>query len=316
MKVGGTLIYIVALNPSIDYLMELDTFQIGATNRSKKESIFVGGKGINVSIMLNNLGVESTVLGFVSGFTGDFIKEELRKYPNIHTNFIEVKGSTRINIKLNGIEETEINGIGTEVLPDHIGKIEGQLRKLNSEDLVIFSGRVANGMDEAWYAKVIKNLSDKEIPFIIDISSNILFDILPFKPLLIKPNLNELELMYESGNLTESNIIKKGKDLIKKGAKHCIISLGEKGSLFFVDEHVYSSNVPKGTTISSVGAGDSMIAGFIASWQKNKDHLEAYKLASSCGTSTAYSPNLAQIDAIEKLHKRIEVIEIKEQKIE
>lgn len=306
------MIYVVTLNPSIDYLMELDSFELGVTNRSSHESTFIGGKSVNVSIMLNNLEVDSTLIGFVAGFTGDYIQKELETYPRIKTDFTKVSGITRINVKLKGVEETEINGVGSEIKNENLDQLEAKITKLKTSDIVVLTGSVAKGMDYKWYLKIAKHLHNHQIPFIVDISNDIMLDILEYKPLLIKPNKSELEQIFNTDSLDESELINYGKSLIERGAQHCIVSIGSEGSLFFSEDLVMKSGVPKGNLISSVGAGDSMVAGFLSSWINDKDSKKAYELAVSAGSATAYSNHLAHKDLVDELLNDVNVEIIKE----
>lgn len=306
------MIYIVTLNPSIDYLMQIDQIALGQTNHSFSEAVFIGGKGINVAIVLNNLGEPSTLIGFLAGFTGDYIEGQLKHYPHVVSKFTHVAGLTRINVKLKGTTETEINGTGTQVNPHHQEILQQQLEQLTPNDLVVLTGRVGSGMSDDWYVSAAKLLSEKGIPFVVDIANETMLKLLHYKPLLIKPNQKELEQIFATSDLGLAGIIGYGKQLVRQGALHCIVSMGEEGSILVSDEKVMTANVPAGQLINSVGAGDSMVAGFIAGWLKSQSAKEAYAMAVSCGTASAYSPHLAPRDLVYSLRDEVVVQQIKE----
>lgn len=292
--------------------MDIDSFALGKTNRSSNESVYIGGKSINVSIMLNNLGVDSTLIGFMAGFTGNYIQQELKNYPHIHTDFIEVNGMTRINVKLRGIDETEINGVGTQISKENIIQLEDKMASITVDDLVVLTGSVAHGMDYDWYVQISKQLHDRNIPFIVDIASDVMLNIIQYEPLLIKPNESELKKIFNKTNMSEEEMMIDGKHLIDMGAKHCIVSLGDEGSFLFEQNEILRASVPHGQLVSSVGAGDSMVAGFIASWIKEKDYKLAYKLAVTCGSATAYSKHLADKQLVDRLYEQVIIRNIKE----
>jgi 1-phosphofructokinase len=304
------LIYTITLNPSLDYIMQVDEIRLGETNRAVAEHINAGGKGINVSIVLSNLDMPTTALGFFGGFTGKQLNEILVKFPQINNSLIEVAGTTRINVKLKGKIETEINGTGTVVDEFALQALDQQLQKITKQDFVVLAGSIGAGMPQDWYLLVTKYLHERQIPFVLDIPSKSIFDVLPFRPMLVKPNQAELESFFDVQCKTVDDIIVHGQKLLALGAEHVIISRGEKGSIFLFADEVYEAQVPKGTLIDSVGAGDSMVAGFLYGMSKFCDKIQAYRYACSCGSSTAFSSHLAEQELINKLYEEIEINKI------
>ena len=285
------MIYTVTLNPSIDFIVHVDHLEIGALNRMKQDFKLPGGKGINVSRILKRIGISSTALGFVGGFTGRFIEEWLTK-EEINSNFTQVAADTRINIKLKSGEETEINGLGPVISDKEIGELKQQLAALSAEDIVILSGSKPAGLPA---------VKEAGAEFVIDTTGAELFDALTDQPLLIKPNNHELAELYETSFSTIEDILPYGQKMLKDGAKNVIVSLGGDGALLFTGNEIYRSNVLKRPLKNSVGAGDSMIAGFIGRYAKTKDVVDAFKWGVACGSATAFSDDLAEASFIEEL---------------
>ena len=304
------MIYTVTLNPSLDYIMHVPHLQVGATNRSEQEHIHIGGKGINVSLVLGNLGIPSTLLGFVGGFTGQYLTETVGKYPGLVANFLQIAGDTRINTKIKGAVETEINGAGPSVSATDIAALQTILDTLTSADCVILAGSMVK-MDPQWYLTIAAKLATKKVPFIVDISSDILLEILQYKPLLVKPNLAELEAIFNTKIQSQEELSAYAKTLVERGAQHALISLGKDGSILASNKGLYQATVPAGQLIDSVGAGDSMVAGFVYGYiAENLPLIEAYRYASSCGTASAYSQHLATRPLIEILYQQTEIKEL------
>ncbi len=294
------MIYTVTLNPSIDFIVHVDHLEIGALNRMKQDFKLPGGKGINVSRILKRIGIASTALGFVGGFTGRFIEEWLTK-EEINSNFTQVAADTRINIKLKSGEETEINGLGPVIRQQEIAELKHQLATLSAEDIVILSGSKPAGLPTDFYKELIKIVKEADAEFVIDTTGAELFDALSDQPLLIKPNNHELAELYETSFSTIEDILPYGQRMLKDGAKNVIVSLGGDGALLFTGNEIYRSNVLKRPLKNSVGAGDSMIAGFIVRYAKTKDVVEAFKWGVACGSATAFSDDLAEASFIEEL---------------
>ncbi|GAB3071195.1 1-phosphofructokinase [Salinicoccus sesuvii] len=304
------MIYTVTFNPSVDYVVRLDTLEIGELNRTSDTAKYAGGKGINVSRILSALDVPSTALGFAGGFTGEFIQQTL-KDQNIQSDFITVDGDTRINVKLKTGEETEINASGPSITDVDIDKLKAQLSTMTSEDHVVFAGSVPSGYDHL-YEELAKLLHDKGIEFTIDAEGSKLTSTLQYEPYLIKPNQFELEGITGRTLGTTNEMIDAAHVLIDQGAKNILLTLGEGGALFINRNHEYFIPSPEGTLKNSVGAGDSTVAGFIS--RKESGVEEQLKYAIACGSATAFSDDLATRADIEVLLDKIEVQSIEEVK--
>lgn len=308
------MIYVLSLNPSIDYHMEVDTLLLGETNRSQKEILQIGGKGINVATLLNNLNTHSTLLGFVGGEMGSFITHRLDKLEYIDNALIQTKHNTRINVKIKGQKETEINGSGEAISHKESDALYNQLADIDKGEIVVMSGSLAKGMDSNWHVELAKMLHEKEVEFVVDIATKNLLDICAYQPLLIKPNLHELETIFETKIESIEACIPYGQKLIALGAKNCIISLGDQGSYLITQDHVFKAGIPEGELVNSVGAGDSMVAGFVDAYVKNKDIKEVYKLSVAASSATAYSEHIADKETIESLIDKVKIGEVYETK--
>lgn len=301
------MIYTVTLNPAVDYIMHVPTLNTGETNRSENEAFYLGGKGINVSIVLNNLGVESTTLGLLGGFSGAFIQEKLQAYQHIRTDFIKTNQVTRINVKLKGEQETEINGAGSEITAADESKMTTTVEQLEDAAIVVLAGSKAAGMTENWYYQTAKKLSERNIPFVIDIATTDLLELATLKPLLVKPNQVELETLFDEKCETEEDVISLAKKLYNKGAEHVIVSRGEHGAIMVCKTGVYTVQNPQGKLINSVGAGDSVVAGFIYGYYKKHDSQTGLKYGIACGSGTAYSEHLATKKIVDELLADIKI---------
>lgn len=294
------MIYTVSFNPAWDYVMSVDDFKIGKTNRSSFESIMFGGKGINVSAVLKELDVTSTALGFVAGFTGEALESEI-KSEGIKTDFIKLsKGMTRINVKLKTGKETEINGRGPKIDEAAIQLLFEKLDSLSGGDILILAGSIPTGMPDDIYEKILERLKDKGITFVVDATKDLLLNVLKYKPFLIKPNIHELEEIFDAKLKTDEDISEKAKILQSRGAKNVLISMGGDGALL-LDEfnNVHKIGVAEGKVINSVGAGDSMVAGFVAGYERYHDYSLALKLGTAAGNATAFSEGLAKKELID-----------------
>ncbi|WP_010677313.1 1-phosphofructokinase [Bacillus timonensis] len=300
------MIYTVTLNPSIDYFIELDDFKVGELNRIKQDRKSPGGKGINVSTVLKNVGIGSVALGFVGGFTGRFLIDALTK-KGIKTDFVTVGDDTRINVKLHADVETEINGAGPKITSDEREQLLGKFKQLEEGDVLVLAGSIPSSLPSTLYQQVAEMLKNKEVRLVVDATKDLLVEVLPYKPFLIKPNHHELGEIFgvEINNAEEA--VPYGKQLIEMGAEHVIVSMADKGSLLFVGDDVYFASIPEGKLINSVGAGDSVVAGFIASYSKNQDATEAFRFGAAAGSATAYSEGLATEDKIKELISQVQV---------
>ncbi|WP_394018022.1 1-phosphofructokinase [Anaerococcus cruorum] len=298
------MIYSLTLNPSIDYIMKLDEFKDGATNRSYEDKKFPGGKGIMVAKLLKNLGEDPINLGFIGGFTGSYIVDSLDKL-GIKEEFTKIDGDSRINVKLKYDEETEINAGGPDINEDEINRFLEKISGLNDKDTLILSGSIPKSLGLDFYKKI---LDKKNIEFTIDIGGKELLDYLSYKPLLVKPNIDELEAIFET-KIDDRNILTYAKKLYELGAQNVIISLGKDGSIFLSDDISLKAKPIEGKLINSVGSGDSMVGGFIYGIKNGLSKEKAYKLAVSCGTATAFSEDIASKDYIYEILEKVEVNE-------
>mgnify|MGYP000599273841 CR=1 FL=1 len=306
------MIYTVTFNPSLDYIVDVTDFKTGVVNRTTGEKIFAGGKGINVSMVLKNLGMSNTSLGFTAGFTGNEIKRLLAK-KGVDTDFIEVEdGISRINVKLRSNEESEINGQGPVITEDNIKKLYEKLDCLKESDVLVLAGSIPDVMPSSMYMDIMKHLEGRGINIVVDATRNLLTNVLAYKPFLIKPNNHELGEIFGVEITDKDDVIKYAKKLQEKGARNVLISMaGEGAVLVSEDKSVFMAEAPKGTLINGVGAGDSMVAGFLAGWMKSHDYKEAFRMGVACGSASAFSEYLADSEMIEKVYNQVQVNECK-----
>ncbi|MCT8139411.1 1-phosphofructokinase [Anaerobacillus sp. CMMVII] len=300
------MIYTCTLNPSIDYLVEVDDVKLGSLNRASKTAYYPGGKGINVSRVLKRLGEESTALGYIGGFTGAFICDVLTQ-AGISHDFIEVDEPTRINVKLKSGVETEINGLGTLISKEAELQLFEKIANLSNEDFLVLAGSLPPAVSPDFYRSVAKLCFEKNIRFIADTSGEALEGILQYEPFLVKPNEHELGELFEVEITSIEDAIFYGKRLLEKGPKNVIVSLGSKGAILLNDRVVAFANVPKGELRNSVGAGDSLVAGFVAAYETQRDYLEAFKYGIACGSATAFSLDLCEKPTVQKLLPEIKI---------
>lgn len=296
------MINTITLNPSLDYIVRVNDFNTGSVNRSEKEDIYAGGKGINVSIVLKNLGVENTALGFISGFTGEEI-ENIVKGHGVNSEFIKLNsGMSRINVKLKSKEETEINGMGPKITEDNVKELYHKLSDMKEGDFLVLAGSIPNSLPNDIYEKIMKDFEHKNINFVVDATKDLLLNVLKYKPFLIKPNHHELGEMFnvELSNLEE--IITYAKKLQELGARNVVISMAGDGAILITEDgEVSKLDVPKGQLVNSVGAGDSMVAGFLAGYTESGDLKKAFKMGVATGSASAFSEGLATKDKVEEL---------------
>ena len=300
------MINTITLNPSLDYIIKVDDFRVNKVNRSNYEKICVGGKGINVSMVLKNLGVENTALGFASGFVGDEIIRQVNKQ-GVNCDFIKLKeGCSRINVKLKSKEETEINGNGPHISEDDLKSLYEKLEDLKDGDYLVLSGSIPNSVPDDIYEKIIKRLLDRKIEFVVDATKDLLLKVLKYKPFLIKPNHHELAEMFNVELKGDDDIVKYAKQLQEMGAKNVLVSMAGDGAILVSENgNFIKRSVPKGVLKNSVGAGDSMVAGFLAGYLKNKDIDEAFKMGIATGSASAFSEELATKEEVYNLLKQL-----------
>ncbi len=300
------MIYTVTFNPSLDYIVKVNNFKLGAVNRTTREDIYAGGKGINVSIVLSNLGYKSKALGFTAGFTGNEIERRVNE-KGIDSEFIKLnKGLSRINVKMKSNEESEINGNGPNITKEALDKLFSKLNTLESGDILVLAGSIPSSLPSDIYEKIMAFLKDKNIKIVVDATKDLLLNVLKYNPFLIKPNNHELGEMFNVELKNDDEIIHYGKKLLDMGAENVLISMAGDGAIFLSKNgEVFKSGVPKGVVKNSVGAGDSMVAGFIAGYLKESDLNKAFKMGVATGSASAFSEELATKDEVENLLKEL-----------
>lgn len=300
------MIYTVTFNPSLDYIVSVEDFKLGLTNRTSSELMLPGGKGINVSTVLMNLGIESTALGFVAGFTGDEIVRSLKEM-GVKTGFIQIEeGISRINLKLKSIDGTEINGMGPDISEEKTEKLMEQLDRLGEGDVLFLSGSIPATMPDDAYQKIMKQLDGRGVRIVVDATKDLLMNVLEYHPFLVKPNNHELGEIFGVELKTREDVVPYGRKLQEKGAVNVLISMaGEGAVLIDADGNVHSAPAPKGTLVNGVGAGDSMVAGFMAGWMEKQDYEYAFHMGVSAGSASAFSENLATKEEVEAVYRQV-----------
>lgn len=298
------MIYTVTFNPSLDYIVTVKHFTTGVVNRTSDEVIFPGGKGINVSMVLQNLGFENTALGFTAGFIGEEIIRLLKK-KGVTADFISVeKGVSRINVKLRSDEETEINGQGPEILETDIQKLYRKLDVLQEGDVLVLAGSIPDVMPGSIYMDIMDYLKEKKVQIVVDATRDLLVNVLPYGPFLIKPNNHELGEIFNVTISSKDDVIIYAKKLQEKGARNVLVSMAGDGAVLVTEDgQVFCAEAPKGKVVNSVGAGDSMVAGFVAGYLSSSDYHEAFKSGVCTGSASAFSEELATKEQVEALMK-------------
>lgn len=288
------MVYTVTFNPSLDYIVTVDDFKLGMTNRTSSELMLPGGKGVNVSIILNNLGIRNTALGFVAGFTGKRIEQMLSKM-GVTTDFIPLEsGMSRINMKMKNIDGTEINGKGPDISSENVEMLMKQLDDLKEGDVLVLAGSIPAGISDHIYQTIMKRLESKKILILVDATSSLLMNVLEYHPFLIKPNHHELGEIFGVVLTEKEEVIPYAKRLQEAGAVNVLISMGGMGAVLVAgDGNVYEADAPEGILKNSVGAGDSMVAGFLTGWLKMHDYMEAFRYGVGAGSASAFSDYLA-----------------------
>lgn len=292
------MIYTVTFNPAIDYVINVDNFKAGLVNRVASEEKFAGGKGINVSRVLNNLGIKSKALGFIGGFTGKFIVDSLESQ-GVDTEFIQVSGDTRINVKLKSNEETEINGGGPVITEQDLEKLFKIIEALKADDFLVLSGNVQKSVRTDIYSILSQKCASNNVKVIVDTTGDALVSALNNRPFLVKPNNHELGEIFNVELKDRDEIILYAQKLRDMGAQNVIISMAEKGALLISDKGVFHASPAKGTVQNSVGAGDSVIAGFLANYSQTSDIIEAFRWGAASGSATAFSKDLCEKSDVE-----------------
>ena len=300
------MIYTVTFNPSIDYIVSVNAFTLGMVNRTNSEMILPGGKGINVSIVLKNLGFKSTVLGFIGGFIGDEIERKVME-TGCDADFIRIrKGTSRINLKMNSNQETELNGQGPVIEQIELERLYEKLECLKYDDILVLAGSIPRTMPKDAYELILSKLSNKNIKTIVDAAGDLLVNVLKYRPFLIKPNIHELSEIFDVNIRSKEEIIEYGKKLQGMGARNVLISMAGDGAILVSEDgEIYQSQAPRGMVINSVGAGDSMVAGFIAGYLVHNTYIDAFKMGIAAGSASAFSIELATKEEVLALLKTI-----------
>ena len=300
------MIYTVTFNPSLDYIVSVDGFKLGLTNRTDSELILPGGKGINVSTILNNLGISSTALGFVAGFTGEEIVREVEKL-GIPSDFIQIpEGISRINVKLKSIDGTEINGMGPKIGADKVEELMRKLDVLGEGDVLVLAGSIPASMPDDMYSRIMERLEGRGVLFFVDATGDLLRNVLKYHPFLIKPNNHELGELFGVRITVREEAVPYAVKLQEMGARNVLVSMAGEGAVLVAENgEVHSAPAPKGTLVNAVGSGDSMVAGFLAGWMERKDYRHAFYMGVAAGSASAFSENLASKTEILELYEKI-----------
>ncbi len=300
------MIYTVTFNPSLDYIVSVDDFKLGMTNRTSSEMILPGGKGINVSTVLGNLGIESTALGFAAGFVGDEIVRRVDR-EHIRSEFIySESGCSRINVKLQNIEGTEINGNGPDISADMIEQLMSILERLVSGDTLVLAGSIPQTMPDDMYSIILEHLAGRGILTVVDATQELLLHVLPYHPFLIKPNNHELAEIFGVKLQTREECIPYAEKLQEMGARNVLVSLAGEGALLVAEDgEIFSSPAPKGQLINGVGAGDSMVAGFLAGWMERASYEHAFYMGVAAGSASAFSEYLATREQVDEVYNSL-----------
>lgn len=301
------MIYTVTFNPAIDYVIKVDDLTLGKVNRTKREDMYCGGKGINVSNVLSNLDIDSVGLGFIAGFTGDAIEAGAKEL-GFTPDFIKLReGMTRINVKIKSNEESEINGMGPVIHDDELQMMFEKLDQLKDGDMLVLAGSIPASLPEDIYQRIMERLQEKDIQIVVDATKDLLLNVLKYHPFLIKPNNHELGEMFDVVLKDNDEIIEYAKKLQEKGARNVLVSMAGDGAILITEAgDVHVSPCPKGEVKNSVGAGDSMVAGFITGYlRSNGDYNEALKMGTAAGSASAFSEDLATGEKIMELYKQL-----------
>lgn len=300
------MIYTVTFNPSLDYIVSVPDFKLGLTNRTDSELMLPGGKGINVSIVLKNLGMESTALGFMAGFTGEEISRKVENM-GVKADFIKIsQGISRINLKLKSIDGTEINGQGPDIGQEQVELLLQKLDGLQEGDVLVLAGSIPASMPDDIYRNIMKRLKDKGILIVVDATKDLLVNVLEYHPFLIKPNNHELGDIFHVTLKTKDEVIPYAKKLQEQGARNVLVSMAGEGAVLIAEDGtVIKAPAPEGELKNAVGAGDSMVAGFLAGWLVQKDYRHAFCMGIATGSASAFSENLATKEEAEEVYRRV-----------
>lgn len=300
------MIYTVTFNPSLDYIVDVEDFRLGMTNRTCSEQMMAGGKGINVSIVLQNLGIENTALGFIAGFTGEEIRRQVAQI-GIRAQFIAIpEGISRINLKLRSIDGTEINGMGPTIGQAQLDALYEKLDTLTDKDTLVLAGSIPASMPSSIYSDIMARLYTKGVTFVVDATKQLLLNVLRYKPFLIKPNNHELGELFGVMLSTREAVVPYARKLQEQGARNVLVSMAGQGAVLVAEDgSVHLTPAPKGILVNGVGAGDSMVAGFLAGWQEQHDYGHAFRMGVAAGSASAFSRYLATREEVEGVYAQL-----------
>lgn len=301
------MIYTVTFNPSLDYIVDVEDFRLGMTNRTTSEQMMAGGKGINVSIVLQNLGIASTALGFIAGFTGEEIRRQVSQL-GIHAQFISVpQGISRINLKLRSIDGTEINGMGPTIGKPQLDALYEKLDALTDKDTLVLAGSIPASMPASIYSDILARLCERDVTFVVDATKQLLLNVLCYRPFLIKPNNHELGELFGVTLSTRESVVPYARKLQERGARNVLVSMAGQGAVLVAEDgSVHLTPAPKGTLVNAVGAGDSMVAGFLTGWQERHDYGHAFRMGVAAGSASAFSRFLATREEVEQVYSQLQ----------
>ncbi len=300
------MIYTVTFNPSLDYIVSVEDFKLGITNRTSSELMLPGGKGINVSTVLGNLGIENTALGFAAGFTGEEIIRQV-EHMGIRSDFIMVPdGISRINLKLKSIDGTEINGSGPEISEAAVAELMEKLEVLGEEDVLVLAGSIPSSMPDDIYRRILKRLQGRGVTAVVDATKDLLLNVLEYRPFLVKPNNHELGEIFQVELWDRKSVVSYARKLQEMGAQNVLVSMAGEGAVLAAQNGtVYETPAPEGTLVNGVGAGDSMVAGFLAGWMEKQDFRHAFYMGVSAGSASAFSERLATREEIKHIYMQM-----------
>lgn len=300
------MIYTVTFNPSLDYIVSVEDFKLGMTNRTNSEQMLPGGKGINVSTVLGNLGIENTALGFIAGFTGEEIARRVEAM-GVKSDFITIdKGISRINLKLRSIDGTEINGCGPKISGEAAERLMKKLEVLGEGDILVLAGSIPGSMPDDTYRRIMERLEGKGIMIVVDATKDLLVNVLEYHPFLVKPNNHELGEIFHVELRDRASVVPYARKLQEMGALNVLVSMAGEGAVLAAqDGSIYEAPAPKGRLVNGVGAGDSMVAGFVAGWMEKKEYRHAFNMGISAGSASAFSEFLATREEVEAVYRQM-----------
>ena len=300
------MIYTVTFNPSLDYILSVKDFQMGRTNRTRQEQLLPGGKGINVSTVLSNLGIDNTALGFTAGFSGEEIRRRVEAL-GVRSDFIPLEeGYSRINVKLKDFDGTEINGRGPDIPEEQLERLLDQLNQLAEGDGLVLAGSIPESLPDSIYRDILERLKGRDILTAVDATGELLVKVLPYRPFLVKPNNHELGEIFGERLSRREDVAPCARKLQEMGARNVLVSMAGEGAVLLDEEGaVHALPAPEGKLVNAVGAGDSMVAGFLAGWLQKKDYEHAFRMGIAAGSASAFSENLAEKQDVERVYRQL-----------